>query len=106
VLLVVEGQGLPLGVLGESAPRSAGRLAEEVVRLVQVPRRVGRPRTRARPGRKPDLPDYRERWVVERTVAGLGGFRRLVGRWEQRAQIDLAFLLVACSLILVRALSG
>lgn len=48
VLLVVEGQGLPLGVLVESAQRSEARLAEEALRPVRVPRRVGRPRTRPR----------------------------------------------------------
>lgn len=48
VMLVVEGQGLPLGVLVESAQRSEVRLAEEALRQVRVPRRVGRPRTRPR----------------------------------------------------------
>mgnify|MGYP003854854319 CR=1 FL=1 len=141
VMLVVEGQGLPLGVLVESAQRSEVRLAEEALRQVRVPRRVGRPRTRprevvadrgydsealrrrlrargitpciprrknarARPGRKPDLAGYRQRWVVERTFAWLGSFRRLVVRWERRAHLYLALLLLACSLILLRAISG
>ena len=48
VMLVVERQGLPLGVLVESAQRSEVRLAEEALRQVRVPRRVGRPRTRPR----------------------------------------------------------
>jgi IS5 family transposase len=68
-----------------------------------IPRRKN---ARARPGRKPDLKGDRERWVVERTFAWLGGFRRLVARWERRAQIDLAFRLLACSLILLRAIPG
>lgn len=48
VMLVVEGQGLPPGVLVESVQRSEVRLAEEALRQVRVPRRVGRPRTRPR----------------------------------------------------------
>jgi transposase len=50
--------------------------------------------------------EARQRWVVERTFAWLGGFRRLVVRWERKAQIYLAFLLIACILILLRAISG
>jgi transposase len=141
VMLVVEGQGLPLGVLVESAQKAEVRLAEAALAQVKVTRPVGRPRTRpkelvadrgydsealrrrlrargikpciprrrnARPrrGRKPDLSGYRQRWVVERTFAWLGGFRRLLVRWERRAHIYLAFLLLACILILLRVISG
>jgi hypothetical protein len=41
VMMVVDGQGLPLGVLLESAQRSEVKLAEEALRPVRVPRRVG-----------------------------------------------------------------
>ena len=142
VMLVVDGQGLPLGVLVESAQKGEVKLAEATLSRVRVPKKgPGRPRTRprevvadrgydsealrrglrgrgikpciprrrnARPrrGRKPDLSGYRQRWVVERTFAWLGGFRRLVVRWERKAQIYLAFVLLACILILLRAISG
>ena len=141
VMLIVEGQGLTLGVRVESAQKAEVRLAEAALAQVKVPRRVGRPRTwprelvadrgydsealrrwlpargikpciprrrnaRTRPGRKPDLSGYRQRWVVERTFAWLGAFRRLVVRWERRAHIYLAFLLLASILILLRAISG
>jgi IS5 family transposase len=46
VMLVVEGQGLPLGVLVERAQKAEVRLAETALAQVKVPRRVGRPRTR------------------------------------------------------------
>jgi len=42
-----------------------------------IPRRRN---ARSRCGRKPALSGYRQRWVVERTFAWLGGFRRLVVR--------------------------
>ena len=46
----------------------------------------------------------RQRWVVERTVARLHGFRRLRVRYERRADIHQAFLSLACSLICRRRL--
>jgi transposase len=41
----------------------------------------------------------RWRWVVERTFAWLNQFRRLRVRYEKRADIHTAFLLLACILI-------
>lgn len=66
------------------------------------PRRNRRPR----PGRKPDLTGYRQRWHVERTFAWLGNFRRLVVRWERHAHTYLAFLLIACIIISLRTILG
>ena len=48
----------------------------------------------------------RHRWVVERTLAWLNRFRRLAVRYERRADIHLAFLLLACSLICLRRIEG
>jgi transposase len=39
------------------------------------------------------------RWVVERTLAWLGRYRRLTIRYERRADIHEAFLHLGCSLI-------
>lgn len=41
----------------------------------------------------------RHRWVVERTLAWLGKYRRLAVRYERRDDIHLAFLKLGCSLI-------
>jgi hypothetical protein len=41
----------------------------------------------------------RHRWVVERTLAWLARYRRLTVRYEQRADIHEAFLLLACSVV-------
>jgi len=68
-----------------------------------IPRRRGH---RPRPGPKPNLAGYRRRWIVERTFAWLGNFRRLVTRWERSAHVYLAFVLVACLIISLRAISG
>jgi transposase len=45
----------------------------------------------------------RHRWVVERTLAWLGQFRRLTIRYERRDDIHQAFLSLGCALICFRA---
>jgi transposase len=47
----------------------------------------------------------RYRWVVERTLAWLGRYRRLTVRYERRADIHEAFLHLGCSLICLNYLS-
>ena len=47
----------------------------------------------------------RYRWVVERTLAWLSRFRRLVIRYDRRADIHEAWLRLACSLICWRRLA-
>jgi len=41
----------------------------------------------------------RHRWVVERTLAWLGRYRRLKVRYERRADIHQAFLSLGCALV-------
>ncbi len=41
----------------------------------------------------------RHRWVVERTLAWLGRYRRLKVRYERRADVHHAFLELGCALI-------
>ena len=43
------------------------------------------------------------RWVVERTHSWLNRFRRILVRWEKRADTYLAMLHLACGLITWRA---
>jgi len=45
------------------------------------------------------------RWVVERTHSWLHCFRRILVRWEKRADTYLAMLHLACALITWRAVS-
>ena len=50
------------------------------------------------------LPGYRaRRWVVERTHSWLNRFRRLLVRWEKKAENYLAMLHFACAWITFRA---
>jgi transposase len=53
-------------------------------------------------GRK--LRRYRRRWHVERLFAWMMRFRRLVTRYEQHAANFLAFVKLACVVILLRRL--
>jgi len=46
----------------------------------------------------------RERWVVERTFAWLHNLRRLRTRYERRAELHEAFMLLGCSVICQRML--
>jgi transposase len=43
------------------------------------------------------------RWVVERTHSWLNRFRRILVRWEKRADTYIAMLHLACGLVVWRA---
>ena len=49
-------------------------------------------------------PNARHRWPVERTNAWLHNWRRISTRWERRAELYLALLQLACSMIIYRIL--
>ena len=64
------------------------------------PHRRNRKKPKRQDGRK--LRRYRHRWHVERTIAWLHNFRRIVVRWERNISIYKAFIHVACIMILVK----
>ncbi len=53
-------------------------------------------------GRK--LRRYRRRWIIERSIAWLLSFKRLVVRYEHRLDLYRAFVHVACLWIVLRRL--
>src|SRR5947209_20165366 len=73
-MVLVDGAGTPLGALLDSASPSEVKLLEQTLDTVAV-RRTGQP---GRPRKRPD-----RRWIVERTFAWLGHFRRLITRHER-----------------------
>ena len=137
-MVLVDGQGLPLGVRLESASPGEATLAEATHAEVRVPRAKGRPRQkpariiadrgydsdplrgrfkkrgidlivpyrknnkarRYEDGRK--LRRYKRRWIVERTNAWLGQFRRLLVRHEHLLSTYQAFFYIACLWITLR----
>jgi transposase len=85
----------------DSAKLSEELWSERGVELI-APKRGGRcPSRRHQDGRA--LRRYRRRWKVERLFAWLKQFRRLVVRWEHRADNFLGFLHLGCIAILLRA---
>ncbi len=137
-MVLVDGEGLPMGVRLESASPSEVNLAEATVAEVRVPRPQGRPRQKPKriiadrgydsdplrerfkkrgieliaPYRKNNklrryedgrkLRRYKRRWIVERTNAWLGQFRRLLVRHEHLLSIYYAFFYLACFWITLR----
>jgi transposase len=61
-----------------------------------IPERRGK---RPRRGPKPSVENYRHRWIVERTFAWLGSYRRVLTRHERLAHVYHAFVLLAFILI-------
>ena len=132
LLVVADGQGVPLGVhLASASPAEVtlieatldvsllpqgqpvrliadraydsdplrDRLADRGIDLI-CPHRSNRSKPRRQDGRK--LRRYRHRWIVERTIAWLHNFRRVVTRWDRKLQMYSAFVHVACLLITLR----
>ena len=128
-MLVVDGQGLPLGSLVTSASPYEGNLleptmansfaCEKLQRLICdraydndglrhrlklrdidliVPHKSNRVHL-TQDRRK--LRRYNRRWIVERTMAWLHNYRRLVTRWERHVEICTAFLHIVCILLIL-----
>jgi transposase len=79
--------------------RSPGSAAQHGIEPV-VPARKSNQRAIRQEGRK--LRHYEKRWEMERTNAGLQNFRRLVVRYERLTVNYLAFVHLACALIVLR----
>jgi len=75
------------------------RLAQRGIEMV-CPHRRRRRRASLQDGRT--LRRYRRRWKIERLIAWLGNFRRLVVRYERNILMYRAFVHVACLLIIAR----
>ena len=82
----------------DSDPLDA-RLAEHGVELI-APHKVNRVREKTQDGRV--LRRYRRRWKIERLFAWLHNYRRLVVRYEYRAENFLGFVHLACLMIILR----
>lgn len=69
------------------------RLAKRGIDLIS-PHRRGRVSPKLQDGRK--LRRYKRRWKIERSIAWLQNFRRLVTRYEHHAHLFFGFLQLAC----------
>ena len=134
IQLVVDNQGVPLGVAVDAASVSEPAMVQQTLELfapdTQPQRLIGDKaydfdaldETLAElgiemiaPHRKNRLPEnrtqdgravrrYRHRWIVERTIAWLGNHRRLLVRWEKKLSVFLGFTLLGCLMIALRHL--
>jgi transposase len=138
-MVVVDGQGIPVGIHVASATPAEVTLVERTLTTIRVPR-VGGGAPRRNPVRligdrgydsdplrgrlarrgitfiapyrgnrahRPfedgrQLRRYRHRWIIERTFAWLGGFRRLLVRHERLTSMYSALLYFAAALIALR----
>ena len=81
----------------DSDPMRA-RLLRRGIELICPNRR--NKRYKSQDGRK--LRRYKRRWKIERTIAWLQNFRRLVVRYERKITMFQAFVHVACLIITLR----
>ena len=75
------------------------QLAGRGIELI-APHRKNRRKPATQDGRA--LRRYKRRWIVERTFAWLGNFRRLVVRYDRSLTIYHAFFHIACLMIVLR----
>lgn len=75
------------------------RLAARNIELI-CPHRRGRVRPPTQDGRP--LRRFRRRWIIERTISWLHGFRRLVTRYEYYSFLFHSFAKLACMMIVLR----
>ena len=117
-MVVVDGQGVPLGDHLHSASPAEVRFAETTLASIRsdplrthlrrcrieliCPRKKNRVRPATQDGRT--LRRYRRRWVIERTIGRLSNFRRLVARHDRSLKIYGAFFHIACFMIVLRRL--
>jgi transposase len=85
----------------DSDPLDA-QLREEGIEMIAPHRRNRRKKPKTQDGRR--LRRYKRRWKIERLFAWLGNFRRLVIRYERRAENYLGFVRLGCIVILLRYL--
>jgi len=76
-----------------------GRRARRHIELI-APHRSGRRKPPTQDGRC--VRRYRRRWIIERTFAWLGNYRRLTVRWDRSLTIYSAFFHIACFMIVLR----
>lgn len=83
----------------DSDPLDEQLLADRGIIMI-APHRKKRKKPPTQDGRA--LRRNKRRWTVERVFAWLGYFRRFGTRWERHSENYLTFLLLGCSLILMR----
>jgi transposase len=84
---------------GYDSDRLRQQLARRGIELI-APHRKNRRKPATQDGRA--LRRYKRRWIIERTIAWLGNFRRLVVRYDRSLTIYHGFFHIACFMIALR----
>ena len=79
------------------------RLSDRRIDLI-VPHRSGRVKPPLQDGRK--LRRYRRRWKIERTMAWIQNFRRLVVRYDRKISMFTAQVQLACAMSALKRLGN
>lgn len=132
-MVVVDGEGIPLGGTITSASPAEVTLIEQVLnhsygkskirRLIYDKAADSDPLRRRLANRGIDLicphrsnrrkvalqdgrklRRYARRWIVERTISWLGNYRRLLIRWEKYLNLYEAFFKIGCMMIILKKL--
>lgn len=132
-MVVVDGEGVPLGGTVSSATPSEVKLIEPAIDVSYGKSKIKKliydraadsdklrsdlkhrgiklicphrkNRKKARTQDGRELRRYKRRWKVERTFAWIGNFRRIVVRWDRKIQSYQAFFKIACMLIVLKKL--
>jgi transposase len=90
-----------VGDRGYDSDRLRAQLLTRGIRLI-CPYRAGRVNRPFEDRRR--LRVYHERWIIERTIAWFGAFRRLLIRHDRSSRMFLAFFQFAAALIVLRRL--
>ncbi|MGV3560782.1 IS5 family transposase [Larkinella arboricola] len=94
---------LPQRLIGDKAYDSDpldDRLKMQGIELI-APHKANRVKPKTQDGRK--LRRYRRRWKIERFFAWLFNYRRMVVRYEYKAENFVAMLLLACAMLFLKA---
>ncbi len=75
-------------------------LARLGIEMIAPHRKNRRPENKTQDGRK--LKSYKKRWIVERTLAWLQNFRRVLVRYERSSLFYQSFVFLACLMILLK----
>ena len=86
-------------IASEEKPPLRERLSKRGIELI-APYRSNNKERRHDDGRT--LRRYKRRWIVERTIAWLGNFRRPAVRYDRSLTIYRAFFHIACFMIVLR----
>ncbi len=131
-MICSDGQGIPLAVMTETASRHEVKLVEPLLEKMTLqnrqplrliydkaadsdplrtrlkergidlicPHKINRKKPKTQDGRK--LRRYKRRWKIERSIAWLHNYRRIVTRWEYHAHLFLGFVKLACMFTLLK----